>query len=67
MREQGVRCSNSGTGVPSADAGQAPLAEWNDTSQAFPENVRIAELVAAQTNATPDAVAVVANGEALTY
>jgi amino acid adenylation domain-containing protein len=67
MREHGVRCSYSGTGVPSADAGQAPLAEWNDTSQAFPENVRIAELVAAQTNATPDAVAVVANGEALTY
>jgi len=67
MHEQVDTCSASGLGSPSANAEQTPLATWNDTSQTYPENVCLAELVAAQANATPDAVAVVAMGEAITY
>ncbi|MFF0524657.1 non-ribosomal peptide synthase/polyketide synthase [Actinomadura nitritigenes] len=40
---------------------------WNDTAAALPEAGGVHELVAAQVARCPDAVAVVAGGEALTY
>jgi amino acid adenylation domain-containing protein len=50
-----------------ADPEQAQLAMWNDTVQSYPENACVADLVATQAVATPDAVAVVSDGVALTY
>ncbi|MES1241578.1 MAG: non-ribosomal peptide synthase/polyketide synthase, partial [Acidobacteriota bacterium] len=44
------------------------LALWNDTAVAYPEaDVPLHELIAAQVERTPDAVAVVYEGESLTY
>lgn len=67
MREQIVKCSASGRRSLSIEAERAPFTTWNDTPQAYPASPGITGLVAAQTNISPDAVAVVANGEALTY
>ncbi len=67
MREQVAKCRASGAESLLANAGQTQSATWNDSSQAYPKNICVAELVVAQANATPNAVAVVANGEALTY
>jgi amino acid adenylation domain-containing protein len=43
------------------------LAAWNATEQSYPQDRCVPELVAAQAAATPEAVAVVARGQALTY
>ena len=46
---------------------QQVFAEWNDTGAAFPSGLRLHDLVAAQAERTPDAVAVVGERERLTY
>ena len=43
------------------------LVEWNDTDKDYPSDKRIHELFEEQVERTPDAVAVVFEGEALTY
>ncbi|NPC79102.1 amino acid adenylation domain-containing protein, partial [Pyxidicoccus fallax] len=43
------------------------LVAWNDTREPFPEDACIHDLFAAQAARTPDAVAVVAEGQRLTY
>lgn len=43
------------------------LSEWNDTHVAYPEDVCLHTLFEAQAAATPDATAVVYEGETLTY
>jgi amino acid adenylation domain-containing protein len=67
MREELADFLSVGSGRPRADAGQVPPSEWNATSQAFPSNARIPDLVAAQALTSPHAVAVTANGEAINY
>ncbi len=67
MPEQFTECFALGPESLRADVGKAPPAEWNDTTQALPANVLIPELVAAQAHTAPEAVAVVANGEAISY
>jgi non-ribosomal peptide synthetase component F len=46
---------------------QHQLAAWNATQQDFPFDTSMPQLVARQAAATPDAVAVVAGNEQLTY
>lgn len=46
---------------------QRQLAAWNTTRQDFLQNACVPELVAAQAAATPDAVALVANSQVLSY
>jgi amino acid adenylation domain-containing protein len=46
---------------------QQTLCEWNDTQTVYPTGVCLHELVAAQAERTPDAVAAVDEKEALTY
>ena len=41
--------------------------EWNDTRAAYPADARLDELIARQTEATPDRVALVSEREHLTY
>ncbi|WP_223765871.1 non-ribosomal peptide synthetase/type I polyketide synthase [Corallococcus sp. AS-1-6] len=55
--------------LPLMDAAerQRVLVEWNDTFQDFPQDARIPDLFARQVAARPDAVAVEAGGERLTY
>ena len=67
MREHLTECPSLGPESLRRDAEQAPPAEWNDTSESLPDNVMIPELVAAQARTTPDALAVIANGEAISY
>src|SRR6266581_9135916 len=43
------------------------LATWNATEQEYPTDVCVQQLIARQATATPDAVALVANGQALSY
>jgi amino acid adenylation domain-containing protein len=43
------------------------LVEWNNTRRAYPRNVCLHELIEAQVEQTPDAVAVVFGNESLTY
>ena len=43
------------------------LLEWNDTYRDYPRDVRLHELIEAQVQRTPDAVAVVSEDERLTY
>jgi amino acid adenylation domain-containing protein len=43
------------------------LASWNATSRVYPRDRCVHELVSAQTQRTPDAVAVVCEGQQLTY
>ncbi|QSQ26355.1 amino acid adenylation domain-containing protein [Pyxidicoccus parkwayensis] len=43
------------------------LVEWNDTREPFPEDARIHDLFEAQAARTPDAIAVVTEGQRLTY
>lgn len=45
----------------------ALLTSWNDTVQIYPDDASVPQLVAAQAAATPDAVALAANGEVVTY
>ncbi len=49
------------------EAEQEQLAAWNDTSQAFPQEACVPQLVAAQAAAMPDAVALAAGTAMLTY
>jgi amino acid adenylation domain-containing protein len=42
-------------------------AEWNDTRAVFPAGLRLHDLIAAQAARTPDVVAVVGEGERVTY
>ncbi|WP_324290034.1 non-ribosomal peptide synthetase/type I polyketide synthase [Pyxidicoccus sp. MSG2] len=51
----------------SGDERRRMLVEWNDTHQPFPEDARVHDLFEAQAASTPDAVAVVAEGQRLTY
>ncbi|MEG4855931.1 amino acid adenylation domain-containing protein [Microcoleus sp. K1-B6] len=51
----------------SAAEGQQLLVQWNDTQADYPKNSSIHELFAAQTERTPDAVAVICENEQLTY
>ncbi len=53
MREQVAKCRASGAESLLANAGQTQSATWNDSSQAYPKNICVAELVVAQANATP--------------
>ncbi|MES1244348.1 MAG: non-ribosomal peptide synthase/polyketide synthase [Acidobacteriota bacterium] len=46
---------------------QQAIAEWNDTRTDFPRGLCLHDLVAAQAERTPDAVAVVGETERLTY
>ncbi|MDN3354203.1 amino acid adenylation domain-containing protein [Actinomadura sp. DC4] len=41
--------------------------EWNDTARPFPDATTVDRMIAAQVRATPDATAVEAGGERLTY
>jgi amino acid adenylation domain-containing protein len=43
------------------------IAAWNATEQEYPTNACVQQLVASQAIATPDAVALVANSQALSY
>jgi hypothetical protein len=67
MHEQVAKRSASGPESLSTDLGQDQLAAWNETAQVYPENVSVAELVAARVLATPDELAVVTDGETLSY
>ncbi|MCB9797950.1 MAG: amino acid adenylation domain-containing protein, partial [Alphaproteobacteria bacterium] len=49
------------------DAERALLAQWNDTSRPFRDDACIHELFAEQVTRTPDAVAVVFEGQSLSY
>jgi amino acid adenylation domain-containing protein len=51
--------------LTSAERGQL-LVEWNNTHRDYPTNV-LHELIEAQTDRTPDAIAVVFEGESFTY
>ena len=46
---------------------QQQLAAWNATQQDFPFDTCVPQLVAKQAHATPDAIAMAAGGEQLTY
>ncbi|MGD2114754.1 MAG: amino acid adenylation domain-containing protein, partial [Acidobacteriota bacterium] len=48
-------------------AERAQLLEWNDSAVAYPEDVRLEELIAIQAEATPDRVALSADGDSLTF
>jgi amino acid adenylation domain-containing protein/non-ribosomal peptide synthase protein (TIGR01720 family) len=52
--------------LPAAERWQT-LGEWDDTAVAYASGVSLHELVAAQAERTPDAVAAVFAGESLTY
>jgi amino acid adenylation domain-containing protein len=43
------------------------LREWNDTARDYPRDVCLHELITAQVDRTPDAIAVVFEGQRLTY
>ena len=49
------------------EADRALLAQWNATAADFPRDLRVEALLLAQARRTPDAVAVLAGGHALTY
>lgn len=49
------------------DERERVVVEWNDTARAFPDDATLPGLFAAQTAATPDAVAVDFEGATLTY
>jgi amino acid adenylation domain-containing protein len=49
------------------EAEQEQLAAWNATQQDYPRETNLPQLVAQQAQATPEAVALVADGQALTY
>jgi amino acid adenylation domain-containing protein len=49
------------------EAEQEQLAAWNATQQDYPREANLPQLVAQQAHATPEAVALVADGQALTY
>ncbi|SMC30022.1 amino acid adenylation domain-containing protein, partial [Andreprevotia lacus DSM 23236] len=51
--------------LPEAELQQ--LAQWNDTALDYPRNACLHELIEAQVNATPDAVAVVCGDQQLSY
>ncbi len=53
--------------VLTAPERQQAVAEWNDTQAGYPSGLRLHDLVAAQAERTPDAVAVVGEAERLTY
>lgn len=53
------------TSLPEAERQQ--LLEWNDTQSAYPHDRTIHELFEAQAERTPDAVAVICDGEELSY
>jgi amino acid adenylation domain-containing protein len=53
--------------VLTAPERQQAVAEWNDTQAGYPSGLRLHDLVAAQAERTPDAVAVVGGAERLTY
>lgn len=67
MHEQVAKRSVSGPESSPAELQQAQFAAWNDTAEAYPETASVAELVAAKAIATPDATAVVADGQVLNY
>src|SRR5713226_1200279 len=46
---------------------QQQLAAWNATEQEYPTDACVQQLIARQATATSDAVALVANGQALSY
>ena len=46
---------------------QQQLATWNATEHEYPTDACVQQLIAGQATATPDAVALVANGQALSY
>jgi amino acid adenylation domain-containing protein len=48
-------------------AERAQLAAWNDTLATYPEGLTLSRLLAAQIERTPDAVALLHEGEELTY
>ncbi len=50
-----------------AEREQQRLADWNDTRQDFPRDACIPQLIAKQASTRPDAVALVANGQVVTY
>ena len=54
------------TSLPGAER-QLQLVEWNDTQSAYPHDRTIHELFELQAGRTPDAVAVICNGEELSY
>src|SRR6185436_11168770 len=66
---EGVDSEARLSGLPLLTAPEARqvLAEWNDTRAAYPQGLRLHDLVAAQAERTPDAVAVVGETEGLTY
>jgi amino acid adenylation domain-containing protein len=43
------------------------IAAWNATEQEYPTDVCVQQLIARQATATPEAVALISNGEALSY
>jgi amino acid adenylation domain-containing protein len=67
MHEQGAKCSASGPELLSTDLGQDAPAIRNENIQIYSENAFVPELVAARAIATPEAIAVAADGEKLTY
>jgi amino acid adenylation domain-containing protein len=58
-------CRGAGTVITEAERQQ--LAAWNATPHAYPLDMCVPQLVANQAYASPDAVALVANGCAITY
>jgi amino acid adenylation domain-containing protein len=58
--------SRNGVIIPTLNE-QQQLAVWNATEQEYPTDACIPQLVTRQATATPDAVALVANGQALSY
>ena len=53
--------------MATASAGDRPLPSWNNTQADYPQDKCIHQLFEAQTNRTPDSVAVVFESEQLTY
>src|SRR5713226_7428875 len=53
--------------LPLSEIELQQLAAWNATQRDYPRDARVPELVALQASATPDAIALVADNQELTY
>lgn len=67
MRHEVDKCSTTRQECLLTSGDVALLTSWNDTVQIYPDDASVPQLVAAQAAATPDAVALAANGEVVTY
>ena len=67
LSEQWRKCSLSPELAVLAEAEQEQVAAWNGTTQAYPQDSCVPQLVAEQAAAMPDALALAAGREVITY